>query len=83
LLPKVILPVKYELVFERGTILGACERAPRGREVRAMRFLKDRSGAEVTEVAVIIILIIVAAYAAIRAFGLRISALFEWLSGLF
>jgi Flp pilus assembly pilin Flp len=48
-----------------------------------MRFLKDRSGAEVTEVAVIIILIIVAAYAAIRAFGLRISALFEWLAGLF
>ena len=45
-----------------------------------MRFLKDRSGAEVTEVAVIIILIIVAAYGAIRAFGLRISALFDDLS---
>ena len=48
-----------------------------------MRFLKDRSGAEVTEIAVVIILIIVAAYGAIRAFGLRISALFEWLAGLF
>ena len=48
-----------------------------------MRFLKDRSGAEVTEVAVIIILIIVAAYGAIQAFGLRVSALFEWLTSLF
>jgi Flp pilus assembly pilin Flp len=51
-----------------------------------MRFLKDRSGAEVTEVAVIIIIIIiivVAAYGAIRTFGLRVSALFEWLAGLF
>jgi Flp pilus assembly pilin Flp len=63
--------------------LGAFEQILYGREVRAMRFLKDRSGAEVTEVAVIIILIVVAAYGAIRAFGLRISALFEWLAGLF
>jgi Flp pilus assembly pilin Flp len=48
-----------------------------------MTFLKDRSGAEVTEVAVIIILIVVAAYGAIRSFGLRVASLFEWLSSLF
>jgi Flp pilus assembly pilin Flp len=48
-----------------------------------MKFLRDKSGMEVVEVAVMIILIIVAAYGAIRGFGLRISALFEWLSSLF
>ena len=48
-----------------------------------MRFLKDRNGAELVEVAVIIALIVVVAYGAIQAFGLRVAALFEWLTGMF
>ena len=48
-----------------------------------MRFLTDKRGSNLTEYAVIIILILVAAYGALRAFGVSVSDLFEWLSGLF
>ena len=48
-----------------------------------MRFLRDERGADLVEYAVIIILIVVAAYAGIRAFGLDVANLFEWLGSLF
>ena len=48
-----------------------------------MRFLKDERGSALTEYAVIIILVVVAAYGALRAFGLDVAELFNWLSGLF
>lgn len=48
-----------------------------------MRFLRDRKGSNLTEYAVIIILILVAAYGALRAFGLSVAELFDWLAGLF
>lgn len=48
-----------------------------------MAFLTDRKASNLTEYAVIIILILVAAYGALRAFGLSVSDLFNWLAGLF
>lgn len=48
-----------------------------------MQFLKDERGSNLTEYAVIIILIVVAAYGAIRAFGLSVADLFDWLASLF
>jgi len=48
-----------------------------------MQFLKDERGSNLTEYAVIIILIVVAAYGAIRAFGLSVGELFDWLASLF
>ena len=53
------------------------------KEVREMKFLNDERGSNLTEYAVIIILILVAAYGALRAFGLSVSELFNWLAGLF
>ncbi len=48
-----------------------------------MAFLRDKKGSNLVEYAVIIVLILVAAYGALRAFGLSVSDLFNWLAGLF
>ena len=48
-----------------------------------MRFMNDKRGSNLTEYAVIIILILVAAYGSIRTFGLSVADLFDWLGGLF